>query len=65
MAKASALGKQQQYARVHNGEIVRPVLYDGRATGHGKFFAAAIGDKMIEQNGRPVPFRSIGKVQPV
>ena len=65
MAKASALGKQQQYARVHEGNVVRPVLYDGRHAGHGKFFAAAIGDRMIEQDGKPVPFRSIGKVQPV
>jgi hypothetical protein len=44
-----------------DGKIVKPVLYAGRHEGHGTYMAGAIeGELVLDKNGKPLPFKSIG-----
>lgn len=52
--------------RKFNGKIVKACLYNGRAIGHGKYFAAEIdGDLVVDENGKPVPFQRCGQLEPL
>lgn len=47
-----------------DGKIVKPALYNGIACGHGKYFAAMVEDKMLlDDNGKPRPFKSVGRLE--
>lgn len=49
--------------RVVDGKRVLPVLYNGRAVGHGKYFAASIdGQLMLDADGKPLKFRQVGEL---
>ena len=46
-----------------DGKRVMPVLYNGRALGHGKYFAGAINEVMIlDEQKKPVPYNKIGEL---
>lgn len=48
--------------RMYEGKKVTPVLYNGRAVGHGKYLAGDIGGGVLvlDANGKPMKFKSIG-----
>ena len=46
-----------------NGEEVRPCLYNGRAVGHGKYYAAMINGALVCENDVPLHFRSVGALE--
>lgn len=49
--------------RKYNGQIVKPCLYNGNAQGHGKYFAAMIGDQLVlDPTGKPYVFRECGQL---
>lgn len=49
--------------RMLDGKKVMPVLYNGRALGHGKYFAGAINEIMIlDEQKKPVPYNKIGEL---
>lgn len=49
-----------------DGEVVRPVLYNGRSVGHGKYFAASVnGQLVLDANEKPVLFREAGTLERV
>lgn len=49
--------------RMLNGKVVQNCLYNGIATGHGKYFAAMVdGQLILDDTGRPLPFRSVGEL---
>jgi hypothetical protein len=46
-----------------NGKKITPVLYNGRACGHGKYFAGEVDGKLVvDDDGKPVPFAQIGEL---
>jgi hypothetical protein len=48
------------YKKTASGKLVRPVLYLGRAIGHGKYMAGEIEGKFVTDSaGRPIPYREI------
>jgi hypothetical protein len=61
---ASPSGKKNVHQRVRklDGVVVQPVLYNGNAIGHGKYYAGNVNGQLVEENGRPVPFREIGEL---
>lgn len=49
-----------------DGKVVKACLYNGHAIGHGKYFAAEVEGKLVvDKNGKPVPFRSCGRLEPL
>lgn len=66
MAAKGSVSKQKDLNarhRVLNGEVVKPVLYNGFNAGHGKYFAAEVkGQLMMDETGKPLPFRSVGEL---
>lgn len=53
--------KGTQKVRKLNGQIIRPVLYNGRACGHGKYFAGEVnGQLVLDSTGRPEEYRTLG-----
>jgi hypothetical protein len=55
--------KGTQKTRMFNGQPVRIVLYNGRALGHGKYFAAEVGGQLIsDEEGRPLHYRNVGEL---
>lgn len=49
--------------RMLDGKKVIPVLYNGRAVGHGKYFAAEVDGKFIlDANGKPMEFKQVGEL---
>lgn len=61
---AHKAGAQPQRVRKLNGVKVTPVLYNGVACGHGKYFTGAIDNKIIEdENGKPMQYRLIGELE--
>lgn len=55
-----------QRVRKLDGKLVKPVLYNGRAVGHGKFFAASIdGELLLDETGKPIPIREVGALERV
>lgn len=64
-AKHGSSGKSGEGLRVrkHNGSVVKPCWYNGRAKGHGAYFAAMIeNDLVLDETGKPYQFRDIGEV---
>lgn len=58
-----ALSSTQRY-RMLEGKKVTPVLYNGRAIGHGKFMAASVDGQMLYgEDGIPLPYNSVGELQ--
>lgn len=56
--------KGTQKTRKLDGQVVRQVLYNGRAAGHGKYFAAEVNGKLLmDQQGRPLEWRSVGTLE--
>jgi hypothetical protein len=52
--------RQEQKKRFYKGQEVRPSLYVGKAVGQGTYMSAAINNELIcDENGKPLPFRSI------
>lgn len=52
-----------QKQRMHNGQKVIPCLYNGRALGHGKYFAAMIGSELqVDEDGKPFYYREFGQL---
>jgi hypothetical protein len=46
-----------------DGKLITPVLYCGRAVGHGKYFACEVdGVLQVDENGIPYHFRTIGEL---
>ncbi|TFH09133.1 MAG: hypothetical protein E4H14_05055 [Candidatus Thorarchaeota archaeon] len=42
---------------------IKPVLYVGRAVGHGRYFACMVdGVMVLDNDGVPVPFRQLGQL---
>lgn len=59
--KSKSQGAGVNRIRMLNGKTVQTCLYNGSAIGHGKFFAAMVdGQIILDNKGRPVPFRSVG-----
>lgn len=57
---------QRRRVRMLDGKEVKPVLYNGRGIGHGKYFAASIdGQLLCDKDGKPFLFREVGKLQDV
>jgi hypothetical protein len=55
--------KGTQRVRKLDGQVVRSVLYNGRALGHGKYFAAEVaGQLLCDETGRPLQFRDVGEL---
>ena len=47
-----------------DGKLVKPILYNGRAVGHGKFFAASIdGEMLLDETGKPIPILQAGTLE--
>lgn len=56
--------KGTQKVRRYEGQIVKSVLYNGRACGHGRYFAAEInGQLVLDPAGRPIEYRTLGTLE--
>lgn len=54
-------GQDGQKFRFHNGFQVNPTMYNGRATGDGKYLTGSIkGEMVLDENGSPLRWRDIG-----
>jgi hypothetical protein len=63
-ATKTSAQKGIQKRRMLEGQVVRPVLYNGRAIGQGKYFAAEVnGQLVMDQDGRPMQFRLCGATE--
>lgn len=61
MASVNSGKKVKGKVRMFDGKEVQVVLYNGRAQGHGKYFAGAVDNNLIlDENKRPVPYRNFG-----
>lgn len=64
VAKTGSNKKVQQRVRRLDGKVVKIVLYNGRACGHGKYLAAEVDGKLVEDaTGRPLPYRQVGTIE--
>lgn len=58
-SKNNPNSRQQHKDHIYEGQKVKPVLYDGRHAGYGKYYAMELeGNKgMLTDNvGKPLPF---------
>lgn len=67
-APKSSSQKNPGRIRKLGGDVVKQVLYNGRASGHGKYYAGYIGgvpsESLIsDSNGKPLHFNLIGQLQ--
>lgn len=67
MAEAAKTGaKKKNYTgrvRMLDGKVVKPVLYNGKSAGLGKYFAGAVNEQLVcDENGKPYYFREIGQL---
>jgi len=52
--------RQEQKKRFYKGQEVRASKYVGKAVGQGTYMSAAVNGELIcDENGKPLPFRSI------
>lgn len=52
-----------QKTRKLDGKVVKTCLYNGRALGHGKYFAAMIDDQFVlDENGKPCKWAAVGEL---
>jgi len=64
MGAPKPLKDNHQKVRKLNGVVVRRVLYNGRAVGHGKYFTGDVdGVMIVDDNGKPVPINQIGNLE--
>lgn len=64
--KSTAKKQEGQKVRMLDGKVVKPVLYIGRAVGHGKYFTGEVDGKLVcDDSGKPLPFRQIGELYEV
>jgi len=66
MAAAKTGGKKKapRKVRMIDGKVVKNVLYNGKPIGHGKYFAAEVdGVLLLDDAGKPMPFRATGTLQ--
>lgn len=50
-----------QKVRIYNGKIVKPVLFNGRSAGMGKYFAAQIDGQLVcDSSGKPLKYKGVG-----
>jgi len=72
-AKVGSKKKGTQRVRMLDGKVVRPCLYNGRALGHGLYYAGYVeqADKkgswpsdlfVYDENGKPRPYNEIGEL---
>jgi len=55
--------KGTQRVRKLDGQVIRSVLYNGRAAGHGRYFAAELnGQLLLDDTGRPLQYREVGEL---
>ncbi len=46
--------------RYYNGQVCKPVLYDGNKVGKGKCMAAELNNEIVlNKDGMPIPYRSL------
>lgn len=58
-----AAQKGTQKRRMLDNKVVRNVLYNGQAVGHGKFMAAEVdGQLLLDETGKPLPFNQVGEL---
>lgn len=59
----TAAGKKTQRVRMYEGKVVKPVLFDGKNTGLGKYMAASIDDVLVinPKTGKPYEYKSLGE----
>lgn len=63
-AKTGIKKNTGQRVRMLNGKKVVAVLYNGRALGHGKYFAGEVDNKLIcDENGKPFPIQEVGHLE--
>lgn len=66
MAGFSVGKKKVENLRVRklDGKVVKTVLYNGRALGHGQYFAGSVDDKLVlDEAGKPLPYRQVGQLE--
>lgn len=58
----TAAGKKSQRVHMHEGQVVKPVLFDGKNTGSGKYMAASIDDVLVinPKTGKPYEYKTFG-----
>ena len=62
-AKTGSNKKIPQKVRKLGEKIVKIVLYNGKAVGHGKYFAAEVDGQLVTgDNDKPLPYRSVGEL---
>ena len=61
MKRRTSHNKNAWQYKVVKGQKMKPVLFDGRNQGQGKFFAAQDGDtgELVYRGGRPVPYKDV------
>lgn len=63
-AKTASRKSESQRVRRLDGKEVKPVLYNGRNIGHGKYLAASIdGELVLDESGKPFPFHETGALE--
>jgi hypothetical protein len=59
-SKNNIVIRQEQKKRYYKGQEIRASRYVGKAVGQGTYMSAAInGELIVDENGKPMPFRSI------
>ena len=57
-------GSVDQRVRKMGDKVVKPCWYNGRACGHGAYFAAMIeNDLVVDEAGKPYQFREVGTLE--
>jgi hypothetical protein len=57
-------GQDGQRFRVLNGQKVTPVLYNGRAIGHGKYLSGSVAGQLVtDEAGVPIRWKQIGTLE--
>jgi hypothetical protein len=63
MAAKNAHVDPRQCVRRIGKDPVKPVLYNGKAVGEGKYFTGEVNGVVVrDSNGRPIPLREIGEL---
>jgi hypothetical protein len=59
-SKNNIVIRQEHKKRYYKGQEIRASRYVGKAVGQGTYMSAAInGELIVDENGKPMPFRSI------
>lgn len=60
---AAPTKKTPQKVRMYDGSVVRPVLYNGKNIGHGKYLAGEVqGELICDDAGVPYQYREVGQM---